>query len=342
MAWEEGLYDDDIEETKTVLEASLKKQIYKLYEKENKETARVSNGLGCAEVGQACNRRCWFSFHWLRKEPIEGRILRLFDTGKMEEERVIQELKKLGANFLHATDEQWRVEKFGGYLSGYLDGLMMFRGQLYVLEIKTHNKNSFEKLQKQGLMSAKPEHFMQLLLYVGLTNEESKFSQQASGLYVAVNKDNDEIYVEEVDFDEDLYERGIEKASDIIFSLRPPEKISDKPDSYHCKFCPFNNSCHFSENLTPQPKHCRSCAFFQMNRYNEEVSAYCLFHMKGLSLDEQKQGCDSHVFIPELVGFEYSSKVASGVVYYDLCGVRYINKQGSGELVKYAESECDI
>lgn len=321
---------------------NLAEKIYELYEKRNKETARVSNGLGCSEVGQACNRRCWFSFHWLRKESIEGRILRLFDTGKMEEERVIQELKKLGANFLHATDEQCRVEKFGGYLSGYLDGLMVFRGQLYVLEIKTHNKNSFERLQKQGLMSAKPEHFMQLLLYIGLTNEQPKFSQQASGLYVAVNKDNDEIYVEEVPFDEELYEIGINKASDIIFSSTPPERISEKPDSYHCKFCPFNNSCHYSENLTPQPVHCRSCAFFKLQK--EGCQALCYKHVKELSLDEQKQGCDKHLFIPQLVGFEYNydSQVFGGVLYYDLHGMRYINKEGSGELVRYAESECDI
>ena len=108
---------------------------------------------------------------------------------------------------------------------------------MHVLEFKTHNAKSFADLQKNGVAKSKPVHYAQMQLYMALTG-------MTRAMYLAVNRDNDELYSERVNADADEAKRLIEKAERIIFAPEPPPGVSTKPDWYECKMCDHYDLCH--------------------------------------------------------------------------------------------------
>lgn len=53
--------------------------------------------LGASQIGGACNRAAWYSFHWAgHSAPQDPRMLRLFDRGHREEQRMIGYLRMIG------------------------------------------------------------------------------------------------------------------------------------------------------------------------------------------------------------------------------------------------------
>ncbi len=107
----------------------------------------------------------------------------------------------------------------------------------HVAEFKTHNAKSFTTLQKDGVEKAKPEHYAQMQIYM-------HWSQLTRALYLAVNKDNDELYGERVRYDETFAKALETKAERIVYGAAPPEGISTEPAFYKCKFCPASVVCH--------------------------------------------------------------------------------------------------
>ena len=62
-------------------------------------------------------------------------------------------------------------------------------------------------------------------------------------MYLAVNKDTDELYSERVNADADEARRLLNKAAQ-IFAAEPPPGVSTKPDWYECKMCDHYDLCH--------------------------------------------------------------------------------------------------
>lgn len=54
------------------------------------------NHLGASELGEECWRKLWYGFHWVKKEPFSGRMLRLFNVGHSAEPRFISYLRGIG------------------------------------------------------------------------------------------------------------------------------------------------------------------------------------------------------------------------------------------------------
>ena len=89
--------------------------IYSAYE------ARQGDGfrehLGASLIGKPCSRALWFDFRWVTASRFSGRILRLFETGQREEDRIVANLRSTGATVLEVdpeTGRQFRVEAHGG------------------------------------------------------------------------------------------------------------------------------------------------------------------------------------------------------------------------------------
>lgn len=79
------------------------------------------------------------------------------------------------------------------------------------------------------------------------------------GLYVAVNKNDDEIYFEFVELDWNKASELEKKAADIIYAKLPPPRINENPSYWKCKWCTdFKNICHDNASIE---KNCRSCVF---------------------------------------------------------------------------------
>jgi len=265
--------------------------------------------LGASKLGHSCKRKLWYDFRWCSDEILEGRKYRLFQRGHNEEAYFVKQLLWLGAEIItvnQRTHTQYTYSHFGGHVGGSLDGVargLPVKPMLWtLLEFKTHDKASFNQLVKHGVKKSKPEHFSQVQMYMGWAGLER-------ALYLAVNKNDDTIYDEFIEFDKLEYGRLMERAEDIVFAPTPIERVSDSPKYYECLYCDHRFICHESiidPTTNAQVKtaaiNCRTCLH---STPLKEGGWNCEHNNRNVKLDEQRQrrGCRHHRFIPELVPF---------------------------------------
>ena len=281
--------------------------IYDAYEADRRDDRRPH--LGASQLGNDCERALWLGFRWATRAQHTGRLLRLFETGELEEARLIANLRRIGVTVLDldpATGRQWRVEALAGHLAGSMDGtaigLIEAPKTWHLLEFKTHNAKSFKGLEK-GVQHSKPSHYDQMQLYMHL-------SGLTRALYLAKNKDTDELYQERIHYDEAAAIRLVEKARRIIFAARAPVRISEDPASYLCRFCDHLDLCHGREKLPEMS--CRTCLH---STPLEGGGWHCARWNMELSVDEQKAGCPHQLFHPDLVPGEQIDAGADFVEY---------------------------
>jgi hypothetical protein len=206
--------------------------------------------LGASVLGEKCMRQVWYSFRWFATEQFSGRMLRLFARGQREEAVFFELLRATGAKvWTHNGDNQFRVSWFGGHLGGSLDGVAILDGIATLLECKTHNDKSFKELATKGVWSAKPKHYAQAQIYMA-------GMQLTQCLYIAVNKNDDTLYLELFAFEPDRAQGLVNRAETIIFGDGIPNKISNSPAWYECRFCPMHEVCHRGEEPLVN---CRTC-----------------------------------------------------------------------------------
>jgi hypothetical protein len=303
--------------------------IYDAYEKDADSGNRPH--LGASLIGHACERYLWYTFRWIDSKQFSGRILRLFETGQLEEARIVANLRRIGVTVHDVTPEgaQWRVEDFGGHFGGSLDGACVGLPEApktwHVLEFKTHNDKSFTDLTKNGVEKAKPMHFAQMQMYMGYTGMDR-------AMYIAVNKNNDAIHSERIQFNEDEFEKYKARAERVIRANEPPLKCSNDPSWYVCKMCDFAEHCH--GDVAPAVN-CRTCAHSTPEM--DGVARWsCAIKTDDntISLDTQRTGCAKHRYIPILLdNFAKEDYIIDGKVAYQTEAGHFINgDEGSKEL----------
>jgi hypothetical protein len=281
--------------------------------------------LGCSMLGGSCDRWIWLSFRWAIPAKFPGRILRLFRRGQLEELTIISDLKSIG---MVVKSQQIRVN-LGCHVSGSLDaiiesGLPGDERSRYVAEFKTHNKKSFNALEKNGVEKAKKEHFIQMQLYMHGTNIDR-------ALYVAVCKDDDRIYTEIVSHNPDLALKFIKRGHEIALSPDIPLKLSDNPCWYECKWCDAYSFCH--ETGLSNQVNCRTCRFSVVEKND---SWYCEFYQSsGIPPDFQREGCDNHVLF--LVPWKFKGLTEKNEGIFDIGGEEVIN--GCSDYGVYSSKE---
>jgi hypothetical protein len=266
--------------------------IYAAYEADGDDGFR--DHLGASLIGKDCERTLWHDFRWATRSRFPGRILRLFETGQLEEARLVRNLRRIGATVLDVdpdTGRQWRVEACGGHFGGSLDavaiGLQEAPRTWHVLEFKTHSAKSFAELRRDGVRLSKPRHFAQMQVYMHLTG-------LTRAMYVAVRKDTDEIHVERLPADRQEGERLLAKAGRIVFAQHPPARVSDDPAWWQCRLCEYHEVCH--EGGAAETT-CRSC----LHSTPVEDGWHCARWDRALSSADQRRACERHLFIPDLV-----------------------------------------
>jgi hypothetical protein len=210
----------------------------------------------------------------------KGRILRLFERGQREEASLAGYLRTCGVTVVDGPPEGGQFGfsdcsgHFGGSADGMLSGLEAIAPEVVLdgpglAEYKTHGEKSFidlagkledyrkyitnPKLQfpGKGLLSSKPEHYVQMQVYM-------HYLGLKWGLYVAVCKNTDDLYMEIIYYKEELARQYVDRAGKIIFAQHPPAKITQDPSWWECKFCDFREICHYGH---PPAKNCRSCIY---------------------------------------------------------------------------------
>jgi hypothetical protein len=250
--------------------------------------------LGASLLGHPCDRWLWLSFRWAVQEKFPGRILRLFRRGNLEEQTLISDLRAIGIDIQRTGKAQSRVD-FGCHVSGSVDGIAecgvpFGDGKRYVVEFKTHSKKSFDELEDKGVEKAKPMHYAQMQVYMLGT-------QIDRALYVAICKDDDRIWTEQISFNSTVANWLVERGKRIALSDRMPEPLSTDQSWYQCKFCPAHEFCF--KTKTTKEVNCRTCA--HSTATPESTFTCARYSDAEVPLDIQRKGCEGHVLHPDLV-----------------------------------------
>lgn len=212
--------------------------------------------MGASQIGDDCARSIWYNFRWATKPSFDGRMLRLFNRGHLEEGRFIAALLMIGCE-VYQQDEngnQYRISDAGGHFGGSGDGVVvnlpdLAPGQPALSEFKTHSDKSFKKLEAEGVRNSKPEHFTQMQVYM-------RKMGIAAALYMAVNKNDDALYAEIVHLDTEYADKYIARGVTLVFTDVPPRKINESSSWWKCKWCDHRPTCHMGK--APEVT-CRSC-----------------------------------------------------------------------------------
>lgn len=255
--------------------------------------------LGASSIGNECSRALWYTFRWATKARHKASLLRLFNRGHREEERFIGYLQSIGVKVLDAdpdTGEQWRIKDVDGHFGGSLDGILynvpgverfgLTAEDPVLAEFKTHGQKSFDTLVNQGLAAAKPEHYQQMQVYMLKRGIRL-------GLYMAVNKNTDEIYPAWVEAAPMIGSGLLGKARDVITSPMPPQRINSSPSWFKCRFCDHRGACHMGEAMD---KNCRTCAF---SKPIEGGEWYCARWQSVIPYEHTRAGCEHYSAIKE-------------------------------------------
>lgn len=266
--------------------------------------------IGAANIGRKCAREIFYTFRWVRKNTLPARMIRLYARGHLEELRFNTWLTQIDGT-VYAEKDNGKPFLFSfcdGHLGGKLDAVVVGlphlpEGTVCIAEYKTHNDKNFKGIEKKGVEDSKYAHFVQTQLYLkGYDIEHS--------LYLAINKNTDELYAEVIQYDEVTADRYIDRASGIIATSEPPPKLSEKPSWFECKTCTFHGVCHKDD--IPDIN-CRTCAhsspikdgswsctytdqeFTRRGEYQERI-------VLGGHGNSMAEGCDKHLFNPHLIG----------------------------------------
>lgn len=231
--------------------------------------------LGASGIADPCAAKSWGAFRWLKLEHHTGQQLRLFERGHLEESRFVKILRGVGFEVREFDEDggQFKISGVDGHFGGSLDAMAKFpprygiSDEIIILnEYKTHSEDSFAKLAGKkltytdlkagkrrtggdGVRVSKPVHFGQM-------NSYGRAYGFKYALYVAVNKNTDELYFEIVPLDwlhaDDLFR----KAETVIRAQTQPPKIALTKTYFGCKLCHLSPICHDGE--LPE-KNCRSC-----------------------------------------------------------------------------------
>jgi len=276
--------------------------IYEALRKQGLHSRRRSERIGASAIGEECRRRTWYDYRWASPmEEFEGRTIRIFRRGDVEEDLVVKDLESAGIHVMPLdpnTMKQWEFTNENGHFVAKLDGIAQNVPEApktwHSLEVKSMNEKRFKALVKKGLESAEPKYYWQCIAgmhFSGKTNE----SRLTRCLFIAVNKNNEEIFVERLKYVAEQGKKIERLALDLTTTTDAPPKAGSGPDVFPCRFCPHTAVCHTKRFPTVS---CRTCAF------SEPVAAggwYCHKHEKELSRDERIEACDKHVYLQTLV-----------------------------------------
>jgi hypothetical protein len=257
--------------------------------RQDNETDKFRTHLGASILGDECARKVWYSFRWATNKKFPGRMLRLFNRGHLEEARFIAMLLMIGCKVYqqNADGSQFKISRAGGHFGGSGDGVVidipdLQPGQPCLIESKTHGEKSFVLLKKDGVRESKFDHYVQMQLYMGEMG-------LAVALYMAVNKNTDELHLELVYFNKEIFEQFIHLGDRLPFLKEAPPRISNSSGWYKCVICDHRRVCH---GLGTAPEiNCRTCKFVEPK---EDGTWACRKHGNFLSKEEQLAACNDY------------------------------------------------
>lgn len=286
------------EQDNQIIDMTVSEKIYESYVhlSENK-WARPH--LGASQLGHPCDRFLWLSLRHVAvpESSKNGRVLRLFDSGNLQEPRLLKDLSNIGVTVV-GTQFNFRDNKCS-IISGSCDGIAFgfeeYPNENVLLEFKTSNTKNFNRLKDHGVKSDKFVHYVQMNIYMHWANLKH-------ALYIVVCKETDEIYTEWVNYDDDCANIYLNRARKIVMATDIPEKLRDNKgrvnvNQFNCRFCDCRFVCH--EHALPLVN-CRTCYHCCCNG----KTFVCNKNLENFESNDVKTECPSHLFNPDILNWQ--------------------------------------
>lgn len=251
-----------------------------------------SVGISAGDIGMECDRALWLTFRRASvPEVINWRKRRIFERGRIEEERLLDLLRLVG---IEVWGEQDRVRAAGGHLRGKIDGRALGIKEAptkeHIVECKSAKQEIFRKVKKDGVQKGMPSHYATMQFYM-----------HGNGIdrcqYMMSNKNDEDLHLERVRYDAEFAIRAVARVERIIAMDEPPGRLCGKRDDFRGAFCKQAAVCWGEE----MPRaHCRTC-IHSTALLDGNAGWDCARHSKPLSLAEQDEGCPAMLYIPSLV-----------------------------------------
>ena len=262
-------------------------KIYYAIQDSKAQTELYLGRLGSSFIGEECLRKIWLEWRGYARARFDGRMLRLFETGHLQEDRIVEDLRRAGLTVWNKRDDDSQyeyIDKTGHFITkvdGIIKGVPESENTVHLLEIKTHNKNSFSGVVKKGVQEAKPTHYAQVQISMAL-------SGMSRALYVSLCKDDEQFYIERVKEDKATQKTLRNKIIRLVEAKLRPAGISDDGESFGCKYCDMKEVC---TGKTEPLRHCRTCRYVEVSDNGEWV---CGGTGDELSLSLQRKGCGEY------------------------------------------------
>jgi hypothetical protein len=237
------------------------------------EAKPFRNHLGASLIGNPCDRQLWLGHRWTQQNKFSGRMLRLFNFGHISESFFIAMLESIGIQVRQSDDATCKQfnfnhanHHFGGSSDGIAYGVPMINEPV-LLEFKTYSKKTFAKLLKDGVEKSKPVHATQMR--VGLEKLGLNYA-----LYMAICKDDSEIYIELLEANTYVAQHYLERAESIVWADKPPKRLHKNKEYFDCKYCSFSTLCHDGDE-SQRDWNCRQCKFSYPSPHENEAGKWC-------------------------------------------------------------------
>jgi len=248
-------------------------------------------------------------------------MLRLFETGDREEDRIVSNLRGVGVKIWERdpeTGKQVRFTECGGHFALSLDGVGLGFAESkkpHTLEFKTMSEKNFKAMKNLGCQKSKPVYWAQCQIGMHLAELDRCY-------FFCVNKNTDEIYGERIKLDKKEAKGLVEKANKIVFADTPPSRLSEDASFWQCKWCTHWAICHGCK--IPEVS-CRTCSHVTPE---QDGSWSCA---KGKPVET----CSEHLFIPQIMPKDLVVKDAGDtfVEYEDLDTGEVIRNENNSQAI---------
>ena len=176
-----------------------------------------------------CPRAVFFKFKNAPREPMDARIMRIFEHGENIHRSIFNILYRLRLGVV--TEIPIPSQEI---ISGRADAILCVENENYVLDIKSINSMIFKRMT-----SPKEENVYQIQLYLHFFNIKK-------GILLYIDKDQQDMKEFFVDYDEQLCNSLLEKFKALknqVDTNIVPSRLADYPRNWQCGYCQYKEVC---------------------------------------------------------------------------------------------------
>ncbi len=247
------------------------------------ESKEYSEFMRVYSAGHPCSRKLWMQFRYVLTTEFSDKTLKIFERGHKIESEIIEKLRQLKGVIVLESQSIYRE----GWVQGHSDVVIQHNDKKTIVEIKGFNLKNFKDVVKNGITKSRPEHYVQIELYM-------KLSGIHDAIYLVHCKDNEEIYLENIKYDDNFATAQLKKLEGMANSNIPPGKFSEH--QFVCKGgmgygkCDFFEVCHGYKGINQS---CRTCSNLE---FKNDITAYCNKREKKIEFKNSK-GAYPQIFI---------------------------------------------